>query len=107
METETQTVAATSLPPASTEVRGSLQRVRAAISALRCPGAWARTAGRHVLVGLFDDEPFARLTPMPAGAFGLSFRSCDPAEGWAPMLLVDDLAEVVAHALVGADAIPI
>jgi hypothetical protein len=96
-----------SAAPSSSEPRGSLQRVRDAIGSLGCAGAWAKSAGRHVLVGLFDDEPFARVTPMPAGAYGLSFRSADPAVSWAPMLLVDDLAEVVAHALVGADALAI
>jgi hypothetical protein len=96
-----------SSPPPATEARGSVQRVRNAIQSLGCPDAWARGAGRHVLLGLSDDEAFARLTPMPAGVYGLSFRSSDPAGSWAPMLLVDDLAEVVAHALVGADALGI
>jgi hypothetical protein len=103
---ETETVPA-SAAPSSSETRGSLQRVRDAIVALGCAGVRARGAGRHVLVGLDDDEPFARLTPMPAGAYGLAFRSPDPAASWAPMLLVDDLAEVIAHALVGADALGI
>ena|SRR5258708_5893565 len=103
---DTQTVPA-SAPPSSSEARGSVQRVRDAIQTLGCAGAWAKSAGRHVVVGLFEDEAFARLTPMPAGAYGLSFRSADPAASWAPMLLVDDLAEVVAHALVGADALGI
>jgi hypothetical protein len=85
----------------------SLGRVRDAISALGCSRAWARSAGNHVHVGLEGDEAFARLTPLPAGAYGLAFRSPDPTERWAPMLLVDDLAEVVAHALVGADALAI
>ena len=103
---DSQTVPA-SAPPSSSETRGSLQRVRDTIQSLGCPRAWAKSAGRHVLVGISDDEAFARVTPMPAGAYGLSFRSPDPAASWAPMLLVDDLAEVVLHALVGAEAIGI
>jgi hypothetical protein len=99
---DTEMVPASAAP--ASEVRGSLQRVRDAISALGCSPAWARSGGRHVLVGLFDDEPFARVTPMPAGAYGLSFRSADAPSSWAPMLLVDDLSEVVNHALVGIDA---
>ncbi len=95
----------TGASPAS-DARRPLQRVTDAISALGCSRAWARSSGRHVLVGI-DDEAFARLTPMPAGAYGLSFRSADPATPWDPMLLVDDLAEVVLHALVGVDALGI
>ena len=103
---DTESVQA-SAPPSSSEARGSVQRVRSAIESLGCAGAWAKSAGRHVLVGLLDDEPFARLTPMPAGAYGLAFRSSDPPGSWEPMLLVDDLAQVVLHALVGADALGI
>jgi hypothetical protein len=104
METE---IVPASAAPSSSEVRGSLQRVRDAITTLGCAGAWAKSAGRHVVVGLLDDEAFARVTPMPAGAYGLSFRNEGPDASWAPMLLVDDLAEVVAHALVGADVLGI
>jgi hypothetical protein len=96
----------TSASPAS-DARGSLPRVLDAISALGCSRAWARAAGRHILVGMFGDEAFARLTPMAAGAYGLAFRSAEPTTRWAPMLLVDDLAEVVLHALVGVDALAI
>ncbi len=91
----------------SSEGRGSLQRVREKIKSMGSAGTWAKSHGRHVLVGRYDDEAFARLTPMPAGTYGLSFRSPDPAASWAPMLLVDDLAEVVAHALIGAEAVAI
>lgn len=93
----------TSASPAS-DARRPLQRVLDAISALGCSSAWARSAGRHVLVGQAGGEALARLTPMPAGAYGLAFRSDDPSTPWAPMLLVDDLAAVVLHALVGIDA---
>lgn len=96
----------TTASPAS-DARRPLQRVLDAISALGCARAWARSGGRHVLVGLRGDEAFARLTPMAGGAYGLSFRSADPSTAWAPMLLVDDLAEVVLHALVGVDALRI
>jgi hypothetical protein len=103
METE---MGPTSASPAS-DARGSLQRVLDAMSALGCSRAWARSAGRHVLVGLFGGEALARLTPMTAGVYGLAFRSADPSVRWAPMLLVDDLTEVVVHALVGVEALGI
>jgi hypothetical protein len=103
---ETEMVPA-SAPASSSEGRGSVQQVRDAIRSLGSPGTWAKSAGRHVLVGRFDDEAFARLTPLPAGVYGLSFRSPQQGASWAPMLLVDELAEVVAHALIGAEAVAI
>ena len=96
-----------SAPASSSEGRGSVQQVRDAIRSLGSPGTWAKSAGRHVLVGRFDDEAFARLTPLPAGVYGLSFRGTDATSRWDPMLLVDELAEVVAHALIGAEAVAI
>jgi hypothetical protein len=96
-----------SAPASSSEARGSVQLVRDAIRSLGSPGTWAKSAGRHVLVGRFDDEAFARLTPLPAGVYGLSFRNTDATSRWDPMLLVDELSEVVAHALIGAEAVAI
>src|SRR5579862_5232156 len=96
-----------SAPASSSEARGSVQQVREAIRSLGSPGTWAKSAGRHVLVGRFDDEAFARLTPLPAGVYGLSFRGTEATSSWAPMLLVDELSEVVAHALIGAEAVAI
>ena len=90
--------------PAS-DARAPLQRVRDAISALGCSRAWARGAGHHVLVVL-GDEAFARLTPLGGGAFGLAFRS-RTLQSWEPMLLVDELCDVVEHALVAVDALRI
>ncbi len=73
------------------------------------PDVWARSAGPHVLLGLAGDEAFARLTPLGGALFGLAFRSLEApgADGaaWEPMLLVDDLASVVEHALVAVEAV--
>jgi hypothetical protein len=107
---ETQT-----LPPvgasASASQRPPLQRVRDAISALGCSRVWARGVGHHVLVGLPGDDPFARLTPLGGSAFGLAFRAvvADGAAShrWEPMFLVDELGELVEHALVAVDALGI
>lgn len=51
----------------------------------------------HIFVG--DEEPVARLTPLPGGHFGLSFHS--HSGRWEPMPVVGDLAQV-AHDLVHA-----
>ena len=75
------------------------------------PDVWARGAGPHVLLGIQGDEAFARLTPLGGGLFGLSFRSMDDAAGqglaWDPLLLIDELAAAVEHALVAVEAIVI
>ena len=72
---------------------------------------WARGAGPHVLLGIQGNEAFARLTPLGGGLFGLAFRAMDesasPASAWDPLLLIDELAAVVEHALVAVEAIVI
>jgi hypothetical protein len=69
---------------------------------------WARASGPHVLIGRDGSDAFARVTPLGPGAFGLAFRGPASAEGaapWDPVLLIDDLADVVEHALVGEGAL--
>lgn len=96
---------------ASANQRSPLQRVRDAISSLGCPRVWARGIGHHVLVGLPGNDAFARLTPLGGSAFGLSFRAVvaggSPSLRWEPMFLVDELGELVEHALVAVDALGI
>jgi len=93
-------------------------RVRSVAGDLGCTILWARPNGPHLLLGLGGDQPFARVTPLGGNAFGLSFRTPEVApEGtpddaaaapkWQPMLLVDDLANVVEHALVAERALPL
>lgn len=91
-------------------------RVRDAARDLGCDLLWTRAIGPHVLLGLGDDEAFARVTPLGGNAFGLAFRG-QSAEGeaatgdgnsgskWEPVLLVDDLSEVVEHALIAEGAL--
>jgi len=97
--------------PASTASRQPLQRVRDAISALGCARVWARGSGHHVLLGLPGDDPFARLTPLGGSAYGLAFRAAVDDRGgalrWEPMFLVDELGDLVEHALVAVDALAI
>jgi len=75
------------------------------------PEVWARGAGPHVLLGIQGDEAFARLTPLGGGLFGLAFRAMEEgastANAWDPLLLIDELAAVVEHALVAVEAIVI
>jgi hypothetical protein len=72
------------------------------------------------LLGLGDEEAFARVTHLGGESFGLAFRGPDAdgsageegrtgdgAPKWQPMLLVDDLANVVEHALVAESALPL
>jgi hypothetical protein len=74
------------------------------------------------LLGLGDEEAFARVTHLGGESFGLAFRGPDAdgsegeegstgdgasAQKWQPMLLVDDLANVVEHALVAESALPL
>jgi len=89
------------------------ERVRDIAGELGCGGVWARASGPHVLIGLGAEEAFARVTPLGIGAYGLSFRNeANETTGgpvrsaqWDPVLLIDDLAETVEHALVGEGAI--
>jgi hypothetical protein len=109
MQTQALPVSRTSPPAAG---RLSLQRVRDAVAALGCPHVWARASGPHVLVGLPGDDAFARLTPLGGTAYGLAFRSSGAGEEsggsrWEAMLLVDELRELVEHALVAVDALRI
>jgi len=85
-------------------------RVRDIAGDLGCDEVWARAAGPHVLIGLGAAEAFARVTPLGVGAYGLSFRNPESigearSAEWDPVLLIDDLAETVEHALVGQGAI--
>jgi hypothetical protein len=96
---------------ASSAPRLPLHRVRDAISALGCARVWARGSGHHVLMGLPGNDAFARLTPLGGSAFGLAFRTPvadrSTALKWEPMFLVDELCELVEHALVAVDALGI
>ena len=69
---------------------------------------WARSAGLHVLLGLRGQDAFARLTPLGGGAYGLAFRGSGPdgQREWEPLLLVDELEQVVEHALIAEGALP-
>ena len=98
----------TTLPAKS--ARTLVDRVRERIANLRCEHVWARSAGSHILLGLSDEEAFARLSPLGGACFGLAFRT-GPAVGlatgetWEPLLLVDSLADVVEHALIAVDVL--
>jgi hypothetical protein len=100
--------------------RSLVERVRDAAAKLASSSIWARTSGRHVLLGLEHDEAFARLTPLGGAAYGLAFRTLAPdadesaleetpaalaSPRWEPVLLVDGLADVVEHALIAVDAL--
>jgi len=93
-----------------------VDRVREAIAELVARGTsgadvWARSAGQHVLLGLYDQEAFARLTPLGGTLFGLAFRAAGTRashkNSWEPLLLVDELVDVVEHAIVAIEAVPI
>jgi hypothetical protein len=90
--------------------RSLLDRVSDAMDALGSEGVWARSTGPHVLLGLRGREPYARLTPLGGGQYGLAFRAIEAhathTNAWEPLLLVDDLVSVIEHALVAVDAIP-
>ena len=97
-----------------------VDRVRKAASALGCAGVWARVTGPYILLGLRGGDAFARLTALGGTSYGLAFRagfgidearaaaSKRPSGGvtWDPVLLIDELVDVVEHALVGASALP-
>jgi hypothetical protein len=93
-----------------------VDRVREAIAETVARGVsgadvWARSAGQHVLLGLCDQEAFARLTPLGGTLFGLAFRAAGTRashkNSWEPLLLVDELVDVVEHAIVAIEAVPI
>ncbi len=90
-------------------------RMRDAARSLGCTIVWTRAIGPHVLLGLGDGEAFARVTALGGNAFGLAFRcereKAETATGayaeskWQPMLLIDDLSDVVEHALIAEGAL--
>jgi hypothetical protein len=93
--------------------RTLVNRVCDELAALGCVRVWARGNERHVLLGLNAGEPFARLTSLGGGSYGLAFLhgiGGGPAKSSAAykweLLLIDDLPAVVEHALIGADALP-
>ena len=88
----------------TTTARTLLDRVGDALASYGCAKVWVRGAGRHVLLSLGPEDPFARLTALGAGSYGLAFRG-GPGGTWEP-LLVDTLAAVVEHALIGGRALP-
>lgn len=96
------------IPP---DTRSFIERVRDYIDALGRPSmpVWVRASGPHVLLGLWQGDAFARLTPLGGGQYGLAFRAVEAkpshTNAWEPLLLVDELAQVVEHALVAVDAL--
>ena len=96
----------------NTTTRTLVERVRERIAGLGCDGVWARSAGSHVLLGVADEEAFARLTPLGGASYGLAFRdessgatsSSEVLVNWE-LLLVDTLPDVIEHALVAIDAL--
>jgi hypothetical protein len=96
-----------SLPPS--EHAALVQRVANVASALGCHGVWARPTGPYILLGLRNGDAFARLTALGGSSYGLAFRADNKgkrfaAETWEPVLLVDELAEAIEHALIGIGA---
>ena len=95
--------------------RPLVERVRERITRLGCgcEKIWARGAGSHVLVGLRGEDAYARVSPIRGSLYGLAFRNeSGPANGnaserWEGLLLIDTLADVVEHALVAVDALPL
>ncbi len=101
-----------------------VERVRKVASALGCAGVWARATGPYILLGLRGGDAFARLTALGGASYGLAFRAGLGREDsgasmkeatsaarrgagkWDPVLLIDELVDVVEHALVGASALP-
>ena len=91
----------------STTKRTLIDRVWDALAASASTSAstsvWVRGAGVHALLGVGAEEPFARLTALGGGSYGLAFRG--GLGGKWELLLVDDLPAVVEHALVGGNQI--
>jgi len=93
-----------------------VERVRKVATALGCAGVWARATGPYILLGMRGGDAFARLTALGGTSYGLAFRSGIGGSDdsgrraggatWDPVLLVDELVDVVEHALVGAAAVP-
>ncbi|MBV9949767.1 MAG: hypothetical protein JOZ69_23195 [Myxococcales bacterium] len=83
--------------------RTLLDRVADALTSFGCERVRASGAGRHVLLGFEGQTPFARVTAMGGGSYGLAFAG--GVERKWELLLVDDLAGVVEHALVGGGAL--
>jgi hypothetical protein len=88
-----------------------IERVREVATTLGCAGLWARATGPYILLGMRGGDAFARLTALGGASYGLAFRA--PAEAqrrapaaWDPVLLIDELTDVVEHALVGVSALP-
>jgi hypothetical protein len=88
-----------------------LQRVSDAIDSLGCENVRVRSCGPHVLLGVLEGEPYARVTPLGDASYGLAFRAIEAEapgthkSAWEPLLLVDDLMSVVEHALVAVDVV--
>ena len=82
-----------------------VDRVIVVLAMLRSTDVWARGAGRHVLLGLTGQEPFARLTALGGVSYGLAFQSGQRGQRdkWE-LLLIDGLTAVVEHALVACTA---
>ncbi len=108
------------LPPATPSA--TVERVRKVASALGCTAVWARVTGPYILLGLRGGDAFARLTALGGTSYGLAFRAGSHTGGghaaardgfkngggtWDPVLLIDELVDVVEHALVGVSALPI
>lgn len=98
--------------PAS-EAHTTVERVRRVAGSLGCAHVWARASGPYVLLGMRGGDAFARLTALGGGSYSLAFRAVlevgrsAPPPRWEPVLLVDELADVIEHALVGAGALPL
>jgi hypothetical protein len=95
--------------PAS-ESYAVLERVRKVANALGCSGIWARVTGPYILLGEPGGDAFARLTALGGTSYGLAFRAVAASKrspaSWDPVLLIDELTDVIEHALVGASALP-
>jgi hypothetical protein len=92
-----------------------VERVRKVATALGAAGVWARATGPYILLGMRGGDAFARLTALGGTSYGLAFRAGIGEAGggrraggatWDPVLLIDELVDVVEHALVGAAALP-
>jgi hypothetical protein len=82
-----------------------IDRIESALAAFACARVWVRGAGRHVLLGLGSERPFARVTALGGGSYGLAFQG--GIERRWELLLVDDLRSVIEHALIGGDLLRI